>query len=73
MTLARSAVLLGVALVAALAVWLLALARRGGHEYTLIFENAGQLVKGDNVQIGGRAVGTVGKIELTATTRPRSR
>ena len=64
MTLARSAVLLGVALVAALAVCLLLL-RGGGHEYTLIFENAGQLVKGDNVQIGGRAVGTVGEIELT--------
>jgi phospholipid/cholesterol/gamma-HCH transport system substrate-binding protein len=63
-TLARSAVLLGVALVAALAIYLLLL-RGGGHEYTLVFENAGQLVKGDNVQIGGRAVGTVTSIELT--------
>ena len=62
MTLARSAVLLGVALVAALAIYLLLL-RGGGHEYTLVFENAGQLVKGDNVQIGGRAVGTVTSIE----------
>jgi phospholipid/cholesterol/gamma-HCH transport system substrate-binding protein len=63
-TLARSAVLLGVALVAALAVYLFAL-RGGGHEYRLIFENAGQLVRGDNVQIGGSAVGTVREIELT--------
>ena len=58
MALARAAVLIGVALVAALALYLFAL-RGSGHEYTLIFENAGQLVKGDNVQIGGRAVGTV--------------
>ena len=40
-----------------LAVYLLLLGG-GGHEYTLIFQNAGQLVKGDNVQIGGRRVGT---------------
>ena len=64
MTLARSAVLIGVALVVALAVYLF-LFRSSGHEYTLIFENAGQLVKGDNVQVGGRAVGTVKGIELT--------
>jgi phospholipid/cholesterol/gamma-HCH transport system substrate-binding protein len=62
--LARSLVLLGVALVAALAVYLLAF-RDSGYEYTLIFENAGQLVPGDNVQVGGRAVGTVGDIRLT--------
>ena len=64
MTLARTLVLTGVALVAALAIYLFAL-RGGGHEYTLIFQTAGQLVKGDNVQIGGRAVGTVRGIELT--------
>jgi phospholipid/cholesterol/gamma-HCH transport system substrate-binding protein len=66
-TVARSAVLLGVALVVALAVYLLL--RGGGHEYTLVFENAGQLVKGDNVQVGGRAVGTVSGIELTANNQ----
>jgi phospholipid/cholesterol/gamma-HCH transport system substrate-binding protein len=64
LTVARTAVLLAVALVAALAIYLFAL-RGGGHEYTLIFQNAGQLVKGDNVQIGGRAVGSVRSIELT--------
>ncbi|MDQ2674867.1 MAG: MlaD family protein, partial [Chloroflexota bacterium] len=68
MTLARSLVLLAVALVAALAIYLLLL-RGSGHEYTLIFENAGQLVVGDNVQIGGRAVGTVEGIELTASNQ----
>jgi phospholipid/cholesterol/gamma-HCH transport system substrate-binding protein len=64
-TLARSAVLIGVALVVALAIYLL-LMRGGGHQYTLIFQNAGQLVKGDNVQIGGRPVGSVKGIELTS-------
>jgi phospholipid/cholesterol/gamma-HCH transport system substrate-binding protein len=67
-TLARAAVALGVFLVAVLAVWLL-LMRGGGHEYTLIFQNAGQLVKGDNVQIGGRAVGSVKGIALTANNQ----
>ncbi len=64
MTTARTAVLIGVALVAAFAVYLLLL-QGSGHEYTLIFQNAGQLVKGDNVQIGGRPVGSVKSIELT--------
>ena len=50
--------------VVALAVYLFVV-RASGHEYTLIFENAGQLVVGDNVQIGGRAVGTVDDIRLT--------
>ena len=64
MALARAAVAIGVALLVALAVYLFVL-RASGHEYTLIFENAGQLVVGDNVQIGGRAVGTVDDIQLT--------
>ena len=51
MTLARGAVAIGVAALVALAVYLFVL-RASGHEYTLIFENAGQLVVGDNVQIG---------------------
>ena len=68
MTLARSLVLVAVALVAALAIYLLAF-KDSGYEYTLIFENAGQLVVGDNVQIGGRAVGTVDEIELTSNNQ----
>ena len=51
-----------------MAIYLFAL-RGNGYEYTLIFENAGQLVKGDNVQIGGRAVGTVRGIELTSNNQ----
>ncbi|HEX2016020.1 MAG TPA: MlaD family protein [Solirubrobacteraceae bacterium] len=40
---------------------------RGGstHRYRLLFINAGQIVKGDDVQIGGRRVGAVKSIELT--------
>jgi phospholipid/cholesterol/gamma-HCH transport system substrate-binding protein len=68
-SIARGAVLIGVALVAALAVYLFAVRGSGGHEYTLVFQNAGQLVKGDNVQIGGRAVGSVTDIALTANNQ----
>jgi phospholipid/cholesterol/gamma-HCH transport system substrate-binding protein len=41
---------------------------RGGGEghYTLLFENAGQLVKGDDVQVGGRRAGTIEDISLTS-------
>jgi phospholipid/cholesterol/gamma-HCH transport system substrate-binding protein len=55
-----------VALVAAVVVVGYVLLRNGDtHEYHVIFENAGQLVKGDQVQVGGRAIGTVKGIELT--------
>jgi phospholipid/cholesterol/gamma-HCH transport system substrate-binding protein len=39
----------------------------GGSNYTVKveFENAGQLVKGNQVQVGGRPIGTVSKISLT--------
>jgi phospholipid/cholesterol/gamma-HCH transport system substrate-binding protein len=39
----------------------------GGSSYTVKvqFQNAGQLVKGNQVQVGGRPIGTVGKISLT--------
>ena len=35
------------------------------HEYKLVFQNAGQLVKDNDVQIGGRRVGRVAEIKLT--------
>jgi phospholipid/cholesterol/gamma-HCH transport system substrate-binding protein len=55
-----------VALVAAVVVVGYVLLRNGDtHEYHVIFQNAGQLVKGDQVQVGGRAIGTVKSIELT--------
>ena len=59
----------GVAVAAlALAIVLVAvlLLRGGGtHQYDLVFQNAGQLVKDDDVQVGGRRIGSVRKITLT--------
>jgi len=72
MTIAR-----GVAVAAlALAIVLVAvlLLRGGGtHEYDLVFQNAGQLVKDDDVQVGGRRIGSVRKITLTDDNRARVR
>ena len=65
MTIARGAAVLALALVIALAAWLLVFRGDGAHEYTLLFENAGQLVKGNEVQVGGRGVGSVTDIQLT--------
>jgi phospholipid/cholesterol/gamma-HCH transport system substrate-binding protein len=64
MTIARGAVLGALlAVVAVLAIILLS--GNGSEQYHLIFQNAGQLVKGDDVQIGGRRVGGVSDILLT--------
>jgi phospholipid/cholesterol/gamma-HCH transport system substrate-binding protein len=57
------------ALVVILAVYLLVLRGPGGHEYTLVFQSAGQLVKDDDVQVGGRRIGSVKSIELTPDNR----
>jgi phospholipid/cholesterol/gamma-HCH transport system substrate-binding protein len=64
-TVARVAAAGALALAVAFAVWLLLFRGDGGTEYTLLFQNAGQLVKDDDVQIGGRRVGSVREIELT--------
>jgi len=64
-TVARAAAATALALAVALAVWLLLFKGDGGTEYTLIFQNAGQLVKDDDVQVGGRRVGSVRDIQLT--------
>jgi len=37
----------------------------GAETYTFRFQNAGQLVKGDDVQVGGRRIGSIESIELT--------
>jgi phospholipid/cholesterol/gamma-HCH transport system substrate-binding protein len=65
-TVARAAAAGALALAVALAVWLLLLKGDGGTQYTLLFQTAGQLVRDDDVQIGGRRVGSVQEIELTS-------
>jgi phospholipid/cholesterol/gamma-HCH transport system substrate-binding protein len=64
-TIARGAAVLALALVILLAAWLLLFRGGGGTEYTLMFESAGQLVPDNDVQVGGRRVGSVKSIELT--------
>ena len=65
MTAARPIALLALVLAVLLAGYLLLFRGSGGHEYTLLFDNAGQLVKDDDVQVGGRRIGSVRAIELT--------
>jgi phospholipid/cholesterol/gamma-HCH transport system substrate-binding protein len=64
-TVARAAAAGALVLAVALAVWLLAFRDGGATEYTLLFQNAGQLVNDDDVQVGGRRVGSVTDIRLT--------
>jgi phospholipid/cholesterol/gamma-HCH transport system substrate-binding protein len=60
------------ALIAALVVLVVVLTSSGGGtSYTLIFQNAGQLVTGDEVQIGGVPSGRVKDIELTSDNRAK--
>jgi phospholipid/cholesterol/gamma-HCH transport system substrate-binding protein len=53
------------------AVALIVLGGKGGADYTLVFDEAGQLVKGDQVQVGGVPVGTITDIVLTRDFRAR--
>ncbi len=48
------------------ALGIVAFSGSGGHNYNLIFQNAGQLVPGNQVLIGGSPVGSVENIELTS-------
>jgi phospholipid/cholesterol/gamma-HCH transport system substrate-binding protein len=49
---------------AAVLIGLLMFAGDGGYKVTAVFENAGQLVKGNQVRVGGRTIGTVDSIKL---------
>ncbi|WP_445149088.1 MlaD family protein [Baekduia sp. Peel2402] len=64
MTLARGLAVgaVGVAIVVAI----LLLSGGSKHEYTLVFQSAGQLVKDNDVQIGGRRIGRVAEIKLSS-------
>src|SRR3954447_3013541 len=65
LTAARAIALSALALAVLLTGYLLLFRGSGGQEYTLVFQNAGQLVKDDDVQVAGRRVGSVRSIELT--------
>jgi phospholipid/cholesterol/gamma-HCH transport system substrate-binding protein len=43
----------------------------GGTTYYMVFQNAGQLVNGNDVQVGGRRVGSVDDIKLTSENLAR--
>jgi phospholipid/cholesterol/gamma-HCH transport system substrate-binding protein len=64
MTAARG-VAVGALVVAVIVVAVVLLNGGDTHTYKLDFQNAGQLVKDDDVQIGGRRVGSVKAIKLT--------
>jgi phospholipid/cholesterol/gamma-HCH transport system substrate-binding protein len=55
-----AALILGVVLVA-----LVLFSGDSGHSYKLLFETGGQLVPGNQVLVGGQAIGTVDSIDLT--------
>lgn len=63
MTIARGAAI-GAVAAAALVVVLMLFGGGGGHPYKLSFQTAGQLVKGDDIQVGGRRIGAVEAITL---------
>jgi phospholipid/cholesterol/gamma-HCH transport system substrate-binding protein len=52
------------ALAVAIVIVVLMVTGGSNHEYNLVFQNAGQLVKDNDVQIGGRRVGRVADIRL---------
>jgi phospholipid/cholesterol/gamma-HCH transport system substrate-binding protein len=70
MTIARGVAVAALALVIVLVAVLL-LRGGGTHQYDLVFQNAGQLVKDDDVQVGGRRIGSVRKITLTNRNQAR--
>ena len=65
MSAARGIALSALVVAVLLAGYLLLFRGSGGHEYTLVFQTAGQLVKDDDVQVAGRRIGSVREIKLT--------
>lgn len=66
---ARRVAAIGVLAVAAILVATVVLGGGSTHQYTLVFQTAGQLVDDNSVEVGGRRVGSVKKIELTDDNR----
>jgi phospholipid/cholesterol/gamma-HCH transport system substrate-binding protein len=64
MTVARGAAL-GALVIVAVVVAVILLGGGGGEQYKLVFQTGGQLVKGNDVQVGGRRIGNVDDITLT--------
>jgi phospholipid/cholesterol/gamma-HCH transport system substrate-binding protein len=62
-----------VLVVAVAVVAALVLRSSASHDYVLYFQNAGQLVRDDDVQIGGRRIGSVREITLTRDNQARVR
>src|SRR4051812_29994198 len=60
-----------IVLVAVVVVALLMFAGGGSYTVHATFENASQLVTGDQVKVGGVSVGSVDKLELDAHARAR--
>ena len=69
---ARAAALAALVLAVAVVGFVL-LRGAGGSEYDLYFQNAGQLVKDDDVQVGGRRIGSIREIVLTGDNQARVR
>src|SRR4051794_18301056 len=63
MTLTRGLALGALAIAAVVAILLLTGSSK--HEYTLVFQSAGQLVTDNDVQVGGRRIGRVADIKLS--------
>ena len=63
-TLARAGAVAAIAAVVLVLVLVL-FAAGGGYEVKAVFQNAGQLVKGNQVEVGGQRVGSISKIRLT--------
>ena len=63
---------ISVLVVGALLIAVVVLGGSDARQYELVFQNAGQIVKGDDVKIGGRPVGKVKKIELTGNNAAES-
>jgi phospholipid/cholesterol/gamma-HCH transport system substrate-binding protein len=72
LTLARAAAL-GALLVAVVVVGVMLFGGGGATSYDVEFQTAGQLVKDDDVQIGGRRVGSIREITLTDDNQARIR